>query len=87
MLFQVRDQCGAMGGTLGGLVMGWTWKALAPAHTFGLAAAAAAAGAICAAMSFRSGPAAPGTAQDSSVATRSAMASDEVSPGDSMPNR
>ncbi len=75
-----------VGGTLGGLVMGWTWKALAPAHTFGLAAAAAAAGAVCALMSFR-GPAVPGSAQASSAATRSAMASDEVSPGDSMPNR
>ncbi len=49
-----------VGGTLGGLVMGWTWKVLAPAHTFGLAAAAAAAGAVCAAMSFRVGPSVPG---------------------------
>jgi PPP family 3-phenylpropionic acid transporter len=75
-----------VGGTLGGLVMGWTWKVLAPAHTFGLAAAAAAAGAVCALMSFRD-PVVPGSAQASSAATRSAMASDEVSPGDSMPNR
>lgn len=42
-----------LGGTLGGLVMGWTWKTLAPMHTFGLAALAAALGAGCAAMSFR----------------------------------
>ena len=39
-----------LGGTLGGLVMGWTWKTLAPMHTFGLAAAL---GAGCAVMSFR----------------------------------
>jgi len=45
-----------VGGTLGGLVMGWTWKTLAPAHTFGLAAAAGLAGACCAWMSFRAGP-------------------------------
>ncbi|WP_225934376.1 MULTISPECIES: MFS transporter [unclassified Cupriavidus] len=42
-----------LGGTLGGLVMGWTWKTLAPMHTFGLAALAAALGAGCAVMSFR----------------------------------
>lgn len=42
-----------VGGTLGGLVMGWTWKSLAPMHTFGLAALAALIGAGCAAMSFR----------------------------------
>lgn len=42
-----------LGGTLGGLAMGWTWKTLAPMHTFGLAAAAALVGAVCAAMSFR----------------------------------
>lgn len=42
-----------IGGTLGGLAMGWTWKTLAPAHTFGLAALAALAGAACAALSFR----------------------------------
>lgn len=42
-----------LGGTLGGLAMGWTWKTLAPMHTFGLAALAAALGAGCAAMSFR----------------------------------
>ncbi|WP_020202582.1 MULTISPECIES: MFS transporter [Cupriavidus] len=42
-----------LGGTLGGLAMGWTWKALGPAHTFGLAALAAAAGAACALMTFR----------------------------------
>lgn len=76
-----------VGGTLGGLVMGWTWKALAPAHTFGLAAAAAAAGAVCAVMSFRGEQPAQNVAQDNAAATRSAMASDEVSPGDSMPNR
>ncbi|MBY4945455.1 MFS transporter [Cupriavidus respiraculi] len=45
-----------IGGTLGGLAMGWTWKALAPAHTFGLAALAALAGAACAWMSFRAEP-------------------------------
>ncbi|PLQ00203.1 MFS transporter [Cupriavidus pauculus] len=42
-----------LGGTLGGLVMGWTWKTLAPMHTFGLAALAATLGAGCAVMSFR----------------------------------
>jgi len=42
-----------VGGTLGGLAMGWTWKTLAPMHTFGLAALAAVIGAGCAAMSFR----------------------------------
>lgn len=42
-----------VGGTLGGLAMGWTWKTLAPMHTFGLAAVAALIGAACAAMSFR----------------------------------
>lgn len=42
-----------VGGTLGGLAMGWTWKTLAPMHTFGLAALAALIGAGCAAMSFR----------------------------------
>ncbi|AZG14790.1 MFS transporter [Cupriavidus pauculus] len=42
-----------LGGTLGGLAMGWTWKTLAPMHTFGIAAAAALVGAVCAAMSFR----------------------------------
>jgi len=76
-----------VGGTLGGLVMGWTWNALAPAHTFGLAAAAAAAGAVCAIMSFRGERPAPGAAHDSAAATHSAIASDDVSPGDSMPNR
>jgi PPP family 3-phenylpropionic acid transporter len=34
-----------VGGTLGGLAMGWTWKTLAPMHTFGLAALAALIGA------------------------------------------
>ena len=42
-----------LGGTCGGLAMGWTWKALGPAHTFGLAALAAAGGALCAFMTFR----------------------------------
>ena len=42
-----------VGGTLGGLAMGWTWKTLAPMHTFGLAALAALIGAGCAVMSFR----------------------------------
>jgi PPP family 3-phenylpropionic acid transporter len=42
-----------VGGTLGGLAMGWTWKTLAPMHTFGLAALAALLGAVCAVMSFR----------------------------------
>lgn len=76
-----------VGGTLGGLAMGWTWKTLAPAHTFGLAAAAAALGAVCAAMSFRGERASAAGDQASSAAARAAMASDDVSPGDSMPNR
>ncbi len=42
-----------VGGTLGGLAMGWTWKTLAPSHTFGLAAIAALLGACCAWKSFR----------------------------------
>jgi len=41
-----------LGGTLGGLAMGWTWKTLAPEHTFGLAALAALVGALCAWASF-----------------------------------
>ncbi|AOY90968.1 MFS transporter [Cupriavidus sp. USMAA2-4] len=41
-----------LGGTLGGLAMGWTWKALGPEHTFGLAALAALLGALCAWLSF-----------------------------------
>ncbi|UBM12582.1 MFS transporter [Cupriavidus metallidurans] len=45
-----------VGGTLGGLAMGWTWKTLAPMHTFGLAALAALIGAGCAVMSFRGEP-------------------------------
>lgn len=76
-----------VGGTLGGLVMGWTWNALAPEHTFGLAGIAAAAGAFCAAMSFRGEGIGTGAVQGSDAQTRSAIASDEVSPGDSMPNR
>lgn len=47
-----------LGGTAGGLAMGWTWNALAPAHTFGLAAVAAALGAVCAVMTFRADAAA-----------------------------
>jgi PPP family 3-phenylpropionic acid transporter len=42
-----------VGGTLGGLAMGWTWKELGPEHAFGLAACAAACGAWCAVKTFQ----------------------------------